>query len=219
MNQDIVSWKKLLIELGHELTPNDTFGPKTLQASMAAAGILKKDQEKDQEGDSNVEAPWIKEGKKVLGLHEVYDKTKLQAWLKSDGHALGDPTKFPWCGDYVETCIRNSLPNEPFEGLVGQNPYFAKNWAQFGIAIDPTLYCILVFTRDGGGHVGFCMGEDLVGQNYFVLGGNQGNKVSVVPVSKKNCIASRWPKTYPTSKINLPRYENIGKVYSDNDFA
>jgi hypothetical protein len=27
-------------------------------------------------------------------------------WLKRDGRSLGDPSKNPWCGDFVETCIR-----------------------------------------------------------------------------------------------------------------
>ena len=76
--------------------------------------------------------PWIVEGKKVWGLHETTNNAELTAWLKSDGKRLGNPAKLPWCGDYTETAIKNSLPNEPFVGPLGENPYWARNWLKFG---------------------------------------------------------------------------------------
>ena len=53
-------------------------------------------------------------------------------WLKRDGRSLGDPGKNPWCGDFVETCIRMGLPDEPLLGALGTNPYWARNWLLFG---------------------------------------------------------------------------------------
>ena len=43
-------------------------------------------------------------------------------WLKRDGRSLGDPSKHPWCSDFVETCIRMGLPDEPLLGALGTNP-------------------------------------------------------------------------------------------------
>lgn len=43
-------------------------------------------------------------------------------WLKRDGRSLGDPFKTPWCGGFVETCIRLSLPDKPLLGTLGTNP-------------------------------------------------------------------------------------------------
>ena len=40
--------------------------------------------------------------------------------------------KNPWCGDFVETCIRAALPDEPLPGALGINPYWARNWLLFG---------------------------------------------------------------------------------------
>ena len=54
--------------------------------------------------------PWISEAKTALGRNEARDRTWLMDWLKRDGRSLGDPGKNPWCGDFVETCIRMALP-------------------------------------------------------------------------------------------------------------
>lgn len=136
--------------------------------------------------------PWIVEANKVVGLHEVIHNKKLSEWLKSDGHFLGDPSKLPWCGDYVETSIRLGLPDEP----IPTNPYWALNWQKFGEFCGPTLHCIASIERNGGGHVGFIMGQDKT--RYYMLGGNQSNVASIVPVSKSRFTREsfRWPSTY-----------------------
>ena len=66
--------------------------------------------------------PWITEAKTALGRNEVRDRSWLMDWLKRDGRSLGDPAKNPWCGDFVETCIRMALPEEPLLGALGTNP-------------------------------------------------------------------------------------------------
>ena len=54
--------------------------------------------------------PWITEAKTALGRNEARDRSWLMDWLKRDGRSLGDPGKNPWCGDFVETCIRMGVP-------------------------------------------------------------------------------------------------------------
>ena len=76
--------------------------------------------------------PWITEAKSALGKNEARDRSWLMTWLKRDGRSLGDPGKNPWCGDFVETCIRIGLPAEPLLGALGTNPYWARNWLLFG---------------------------------------------------------------------------------------
>ena len=147
--------------------------------------------------------PWMAEARRVLGRHEGRDNGFLQKWLKSDGKTLGDPAKLPWCGDFVETCIRIALPSEPFPGDLGENPYWARNWSQFGRATQPTYGAVLVFGRDGGGHVGFCVGEE--GGSYAVLGGNQSNAVTIANIAKSRLIAARWPATFAAQPIYLPQ--------------
>jgi len=140
--------------------------------------------------------PWVQEGLRVRGCHERADNARLSDWLASDGHALGDPAVFPWCGDFVETAIRLTLPSEPFPGPVGENPYWALNWRHFGAPCEPCLGAVISITRSGGGHVGFAVGQDT--NRYFVLGGNQSNRVSVAPIAKSRFRREswRWPVTY-----------------------
>lgn len=161
------------------------------------------------------ELPWIIEGKKVFGLHESRNKTKLTAWLKSDGQRLGDTEEMPWCGDYVETAIKNSLPDEPFIGAVGKNPYWARNWLKFGKTTEPCYGAVIVFSRGKGGHVGFVVGED--DTDYYVLGGNQSNMVNVVRISKDRFLGCTWPVTYDGNKRPLPKMtpNNIPKTTNE----
>ena len=134
--------------------------------------------------------PWLTEGLRVLGWHEVTDFNKLSAWLRSDGRALGDPRKLPWCGDFVETCILRSLQDES----VPAHPYFARNWQSFGVATTPRMAAVMVFSRGAnGGHVGFYVGE--TASYFIILGGNQSNSVSKSRVAKGRLLAARWPET------------------------
>lgn len=137
------------------------------------------------------ELPWMREARKVLGLHEIYDNKELAKWLASDGYALGDPAQLPWCGDFIETSIRLALRDE----RVPKNPYWALNWKQFGIPCKPSYGCIAAIRRSGGGHVMFIVGEDHA--RYYALGGNQANRASIVPVEKSRFTndSFRWPLT------------------------
>lgn len=163
------------------------------------------------------ELPWIVEGKKVFGLHEARDQRELTNWLKSDGQRLGDTTQLPWCGDYVETAIKNSLPSEPFPGNLGKNPYWARNWSLFGEEeASPSYGSILVFKRGNGGHVCFAVGEDKT--HYYCLGGNQSDMVCITRIAKDRLIASRWPSTFKGSKKKLPAMTPNGIPVSTNEF-
>jgi hypothetical protein len=64
--------------------------------------------------------------KTALGRNEARDRSWLMDWLKRDGRFLGDPSKNPCCGDFVETCTRMALPDEPLLGALGTNPYWAR---------------------------------------------------------------------------------------------
>lgn len=171
--------------------PRPWVGPQTFKALMQPA-------EDPVQGPAlAIDLPWIKVGLRVKGLHERADNTALGDFLRSDGHALGDPAVFPWCGDFVETCIRLALPREPFTGDVAKNPYWALNWRSFGRPmIGPATGCIASITRSGGGHVCFVLGEDA--DRYYCLGGNQSNTVSIAPIEKSRFVREsfRWPETW-----------------------
>jgi len=164
--------------------------------------------------DAVTDLPWMVEGKRLLGRHEARDNNLLRRWLRSDGKTLGDPAKLPWCGDFVETCIKLALPSEPFPGAVGENPYWARNWLGFGIATKPTYGAVLVFERGpSSGHVGFAVGQD--SEAFHVLGGNQSNAVTVARVAKRRLLGARWPRTFAATAIHLPAMNRDGTLSSN----
>ena len=146
--------------------------------------------------------PWITEAKTALGRNEARDRSWLMDWLKRDGRSLGDPAKSPRCGDFVETSIRMALPNEPLLGALGTNPYRARNWLLFGKETKPVTGAVLVFERGSGGHVGFALGQD--DTNFFVLGGNQSDAVTIARIAKSRLLGARWPATWPPRLQRLP---------------
>ena len=146
--------------------------------------------------------PWITEAKTALGKNEARDRSWLMEWLKRDGRSLGDPRKNPWCGDFVETCIRLALPDEPLLGALGANPYWARNWLLFGQAVQPITGAVLIFERGAGGHVGFAVGQDNTA--FYVLGGNQSDAVTVARVAKSRLLGARWPATVAVRPQRLP---------------
>ncbi len=164
----------------------------------------------------NSELPWITEAKSVFGLHETRDNAKLKQWLRSDGKTLGDPKALAWCADFCESAIKNALPDEPFLGPLGKNPYWARNWLYFGESTQPVYGCILVFSRGSGGHVGFAVGED--SDEYYVLGGNQSNSVNISRISKSRLLGARWPKTYKNPMRELPQMSANNIPKSTNEF-
>ncbi len=171
-------------------------GPKTL----AALGLSETD---------TVIPPWIEIAQRKMGLHEVRDNKALKEFLKSDGHALGDPAKLPWCGDFVETCIAVALPNEAMIA----NPYWALNWLKFGLDVPkdkPVLGAIGAAERNGGGHVFFVVGHDK--DNYHALGGNQSNSVSIVKMPKARVKGLRYPRTFAMPAKPLAYSTFNGKI-------
>ncbi len=146
--------------------------------------------------------PWFDTAERLKGVKEVAGKgsnpvimgwaSRLGGWVKS----FFTDDDIPWCGLFVAHCITSTLPDEP----IPSNPLGAKNWQAFGVGCKPQPGALLVFSRDGGGHVGFYVGED--SSAFHVLGGNQNNMVNVTRVAKYRHIATRWPKTVnpPTGK-------------------
>jgi uncharacterized protein (TIGR02594 family) len=95
----------------------------------------------------------------------------------------------PWCGLFSAiVCYRRMKRPEQ----VVSSPLWARNWVKYGVKADlPSLGDVLVFARGSGGHVGFYVGEDSA--CYHVLGGNQGNRVSIIRIAKARLLAARRP--------------------------
>jgi uncharacterized protein (TIGR02594 family) len=141
------------------------------------------------------EPAWLLAARAKLGTRETpgpASSSMIIGWAKRVGtKVLGmayNADSVPWCGLFVAACIvEDGLPAAPIAVR-------AKSWATWGanLAADRlSAGAVLVFQRPGGGHVGFYVGEDAT--SYHVLGGNQGDRVSIMRLEKSRCIARRWP--------------------------
>ena len=138
---------------------------------------------------SLAEPAWVVEGRKHLGLREIPGKEHaptITRWLR-DLRAWWADDETAWCGTFVAAMLRGRPTPLP------RHWYRARSWLEYGVALEaPCVGCIAVFERGGGGHVGFVVGTDEKGR-LMVLGGNQGNAVSVAPFDKNRALGYRYP--------------------------
>lgn len=141
----------------------------------------------------NLPLPWIMEAKKHIGLKEIpgpkHNATilswlsQLKAWWKED--------ETPWCGVFVAHCFRVSDMQLPKLWMR------AKEWGNgWGTKLNKAAPgCVVVFDREGGGHVGFVLGITKSNE-LVVLGGNQSNSVNIAKFSMDRVFGYYWPRDY-----------------------
>ncbi len=135
--------------------------PKMLQEALATYGT--------KETPGSVNNSVIMGWAKYLGVEVVYTADSV-----------------PWCGLWARYIAKRAGKSGP------KHPLWALNWINFGSRIgQPCLGDIVVFTRDGGGHVGIYIAEDK--ETYHVLGGNQSDSVSITRIYKKRLVQARRP--------------------------
>lgn len=115
------------------------------------------------------------------------DNPVILSWAKEVGGWIGrfyDRDSIPWCGLFMAViCKRAGL-------AYNQKALSALSWSGWGNpSATPMLADVLTFTRKGGGHVGLYVGEDK--KHFFVLGGNQSDKVSIMRISKTRLYEAR----------------------------
>lgn len=156
---------------------------------------------------------WLSTAKKYLGQREVHgphNNPHVLRWWKNIGTPFTQDS-VPWCGAFVggvlvETGIK------PVAGGAS-----AQAWLKLPVKIpNPAVGCVVIFWRksptSGLGHVGFVVGKDQAG-HIMVLGGNQGDMVSIKPFSTDRVKGYRWPGVYPyPERFNLPVINSDGRV-------
>lgn len=141
----------------------------------------------------------IREAMPLLGVREKLGNKNnpvIMSWAREVGiDYSGDDV--PWCGLFAAVVCSRAGWRAP------SAPLWARNWAQFGAGSpEAALGDVLVFERGTGGHVGFYVAEDT--DAYHVLGGNQGDAVSISRILKTRLLAARrpmWRISKPSSVI------------------
>ncbi|RZJ47407.1 MAG: TIGR02594 family protein [Brevundimonas sp.] len=155
-----------------------------------------------------VEPPWLTLARAQIGVREVVGPKHspvIMGWIQELGaKALGvrvNDDETAWCGTFMAWLMKRAGLSTPAIAVR------AASWGRAGAwgreLLGPRLGCVLVFTRDGGGHVGLYLGEDET--HFHVLGGNQSNSVSITRIAKTRLAVGgmRWPKgpELPTQQI------------------
>ena len=97
----------------------------------------------------------------------------------------GTTDEIPWCSSFVNWVMKQA-------GYPGTNSAAARSWLNYGQRLAaPVPGCIVVLSREGGGHVGFYMGQDSYGLK--ILGGNQGDAVTVAHYPAGRCLGLLVP--------------------------
>lgn len=142
--------------------------------------------------------------KSYLGANETRDTKVLAEFFEKAGGQKLDPAKTAWCAAFVNAALGAS-------GQQGTGTLLARDFLKVGTATDrPAEGDIVVLTRGDPrgwqGHVGFYAGRDSNG-NVLVLGGNQGNKVSVQSYPASRVLGYRKPPEAGTqiAGMNLPQ--------------
>jgi uncharacterized protein (TIGR02594 family) len=123
------------------------------------------------------EVPGAKHHPDILHMH---GQTSLKA--KSD--------EVPWCSSFAVSCME-------LAGIPSTRSAAAVSWLEWGRKLDePVPGCVVVLRRGkDGGHVGFLEAADET--HVALLGGNQGNRVSVQRYPRKRVLGYRWPMDRP----------------------
>lgn len=144
-----------------------------------------------------VDPSWLAEARRDLGLRELPGAPtapKISAWLSQLGAWWRDD-ETPWCGTACAAWMRSVGIEVP------KHWYRARGWLEWGSPIPaPALGAVVVFERPGGGHVGIVAGKDARGR-LMVIGGNQGNAVSIAPFDMDRVLGYRWP----TARLDVYR--------------
>lgn len=121
--------------------------------------------------------PWLKEAAKNLGVHEgvgaANNPTVVQFYADAGFPGIKHDD-VAWCAGFVGAMLKRA-------GYKPSGSLAARSYEAYGVNLHKPMFgCIGVKKRAGGGwlgHVGFVVAYD--GSRVWMLGGNQGDKVSV----------------------------------------
>lgn len=145
------------------------------------------------------ELPWIAEARRLIGIREIkgiqHHPEIVKMWKDIKRSGIKDD-ETPWCAAFVGACLERA-------GIRSTRYESARSYLAWGKGLsEPRYGCIAVFTRKGGGHVGFVVGVDAK-NNLLILGGNQADEVNIKAFQRNRVSGYRWPDDAPEDTRSL----------------
>lgn len=140
--------------------------------------------------DELIAYAWLGPALEELGTHEVRGGENPRIMEYHRAAKTGqDEDEDAWCGAFMGWSMTQAgLPVVDRAGA-------ARSWLGYGVECAPRRGCIVVFWRGDPkgwqGHVAFLLASR--GGQAWVLGGNQGNAVSVGVMPLSQVLGYRWP--------------------------
>ncbi|WP_162917676.1 NlpC/P60 family protein [Dongia deserti] len=137
---------------------------------------------------------WFSKAREELGVTEIpgdMDNPRIIEYHSATSLKAPDD-ETPWCSAFVNWCFQQV-------GIKGTNLANARSWQTWGQELaEPRLGCVVVLWRENRnspkGHVAFYVGpDDANPQKIRLLGGNQGDRVSIAGYDKSRVLSYRWP--------------------------
>lgn len=161
---------------------------------------------------------WLEAGIKLVGTKEIIgskDNQSIIDWAKEEGGDISETythDSVPWCALFANHILTKV-------GLKGTETLWALDFAGKWPSVrlnGPAVGAFAPMLRNGGGHVIVVVGKDQHG-NIMGLGGNQSDKVSIIPfpVSRLNK-GFWWPSSVSAPNHiglqSLPLVTSNGKI-------
>lgn len=148
--------------------------------------------------------PWLATMRAISGTSETpgsADNPKILAMAAEIARRYPEMASYcaaykhdatPWCGLAIAYCMAVNGIRPQFGAVDVERFLWARSWRHFGNPLErPQLGALLIFSREGGGHVTLYEGEDA--DNYLGRGGNQSDAINVAKFPKARCIGMVWP--------------------------
>lgn len=134
---------------------------------------------------------WLDLAWAELGQSEIPGPSanaRIRQYFKEAGHPGVVDDAVPWCAAFLGACLERA-------GEPGTGSLMARSYLDWGLPMnDARLGAVTVLSRGSDpalGHVGFLVGTTT--DSLLLLGGNQGDGVSVAAFPKTALLGLRWP--------------------------
>jgi len=164
-----------------------------------------------------IEPAWVERARRNLGVKETPGPVSTASILKYRimGKCLlkGDDGDVPWCAIFCNAMLEAV-------GIKGTRSAMARSFSRWGQDCTVTkipLGAVVVLSSTRGpasGHVGFAVA--LSPTHVWLLGGNQGDAVSVAPFKRSRIVAVRWPDGGPVpTGMSTNKVASVQREVSD----
>jgi uncharacterized protein (TIGR02594 family) len=169
----------------------------------------------DPERLQSDDPPWLKIAFEELeeGVHRTAGPAATDRIVEYlEATTIGSPSNQDdatyWCSAFCVWVMQQA-------GYTSTKSAWARSWLDWGKEIDdrPERGAITVFSRGPThGHVAFYLAQ--TSTTIKVLGGNQGNAVSIADQDRSNFLGYRWPSDYEEADMTPEQASQLKKIYN-----